>query len=120
MAKQDKEDRPSVALYWDFENLHASLCEDREPGAYARPDNRFKLQEPLVDVQAVVDDLRVRGLQLHLDRLARSAADPPPAGAARPARKNPAPAPAGRSCAPTPRSAAAPTRGCARLRTSRR
>lgn len=45
----------SVALYWDFENLHASLCEDLEPGAYARPDNRFKIQDPLVDVQAVVD-----------------------------------------------------------------
>lgn len=44
-----------VALYWDFENLHASLCEDKDPGAYARPDNRFKPQEPLVDVQAVMD-----------------------------------------------------------------
>ena len=44
-----------IALYWDFENLHASLCEDKDPGAYARPDNRFKPQEPLVDVQAVVD-----------------------------------------------------------------
>ena len=45
----------SVALYWDFENLHASLCEDRDPGAYARPDNRFRPQEPLVDIQAVVE-----------------------------------------------------------------
>jgi hypothetical protein len=45
----------SVALYWDFENLHASLCEDKDPGVYARPDNRFKTQEPLVNVQAVVD-----------------------------------------------------------------
>lgn len=55
MARQHDDARPSVALYWDFENLHASLCEDKEPGVYARPDNRFKLQEPLVDVQAVVD-----------------------------------------------------------------
>ncbi|MBC7601285.1 MAG: NYN domain-containing protein, partial [Ramlibacter sp.] len=47
--------RAPVAIYWDFENLHASLCEAKEPGAYARPDNRFKLQEPLVDVQAIVD-----------------------------------------------------------------
>jgi len=46
---------PFVALYWDFENLHASLSNDRDPGAYARQDNRFRLQEPLVDVQAVVD-----------------------------------------------------------------
>ncbi len=44
----------SVALYWDFENIHASLCEDRDPGAYARPDGRFKVQEPLVDVPAVI------------------------------------------------------------------
>jgi uncharacterized LabA/DUF88 family protein len=46
---------PAVALYWDFENLHAALCEEKDPGAYSRPDNRFKAQEPLVDVQRVVD-----------------------------------------------------------------
>ena len=51
----NKADNGSVALYWDFENLHAALCEEKEPGAYARPDNRFKPQEPLVDVQAIVD-----------------------------------------------------------------
>jgi uncharacterized LabA/DUF88 family protein len=45
----------SVALYWDFENLHASLCDDKEPGSYGERDNRFKVQEPLVDVQAVVE-----------------------------------------------------------------
>lgn len=43
-----------VALYWDFENLHASLCEARQEGAYAKPDNRFKVQEPLVDVPALM------------------------------------------------------------------
>ena len=48
-------DRGSVALYWDFENLHASLWEARQEEPYARNDNRFKVQEPLVDVQAVVD-----------------------------------------------------------------
>jgi hypothetical protein len=48
-------DRPSVALYWDFENLHASLWEARQDEPYARNDNRFKVQEPLIDVQAVVD-----------------------------------------------------------------
>ncbi|HSV45646.1 MAG TPA: NYN domain-containing protein [Ramlibacter sp.] len=47
-------DKGSVALYWDFENVHASLCEDKEPGSYSRPDNRFRLQEPLVDVRAVM------------------------------------------------------------------
>ena len=45
----------AVALYWDFENIHAGLCEEKEPGAYARNDFRFKPQEPLVDVQAVTD-----------------------------------------------------------------
>jgi hypothetical protein len=44
----------SVALYWDFENLHAALCEAQEPGSYGKSDNRFKVQEPMVDVQAVV------------------------------------------------------------------
>ena len=44
----------SIALYWDFENLHASLVEAKEEGAYAKQDNRFKVQEPLVDVQAVI------------------------------------------------------------------
>lgn len=55
MRAQDTPPAGPVALYWDFENLHAGLCEEQDPGAYARPDNRFKVQEPLVDVQAVVD-----------------------------------------------------------------
>jgi len=46
----------SVALYWDFENLHAGLLESKYgEGAYAKQDNRFKPQEPLVDVQALVE-----------------------------------------------------------------
>lgn len=55
MPKPDPEDLRAVALYWDFENIHAGLCNEREPGSYANKDNRFKPQEPLVDVQAVVD-----------------------------------------------------------------
>jgi uncharacterized LabA/DUF88 family protein len=52
----DRAENQSVALYWDFENLHASLYEERsEKGAYSRQDNRFKSQEPLVDVQALVE-----------------------------------------------------------------
>ncbi|HSV36579.1 MAG TPA: NYN domain-containing protein [Ramlibacter sp.] len=45
-----------VALYWDFENLHASLYEGLYgEGAYgSKSDNRFKVQEPLIDVPAVV------------------------------------------------------------------
>lgn len=55
MLKRDSEEEQSVALYWDFENLHASLCESRQEGSYSKQDNRFKVQEPLVDVQAVVE-----------------------------------------------------------------
>ena len=49
------EENASVALYWDFENLHASLCEARQEGAYSKQDNRFRVQEPLIDIQAVVE-----------------------------------------------------------------
>lgn len=56
MNKCDSQHDRSVALYWDFENLHASLVEARlGEGAYNKPDGRFKAQEPLVDVQAIVD-----------------------------------------------------------------
>ncbi len=55
MHLSDRAERPSVALYWDFENLHAALCEARLEGSYSKQDNRFKVQEPLVNIQAVVD-----------------------------------------------------------------
>lgn len=55
MNKTEAADGRTVALYWDFENIHAGLCEEREPGSYGRPDSRFKPQDPLVNVQAVVD-----------------------------------------------------------------
>ena len=55
MRPSGPESVPSVALYWDFENLHASLCEARQEGAYSKQDNRFRVQEPLIDIQAVVD-----------------------------------------------------------------
>jgi uncharacterized protein (TIGR00288 family) len=49
-------DSPSVALYWDFENLHASLCDAHlGEGAYNKPDGRFKSQEPLIDVPAIIE-----------------------------------------------------------------
>jgi NYN domain len=55
MSGHDPAPAASVALYWDFENLHAHLCEATQgEGAYAKPDNRFKVQEPLVDVPAIV------------------------------------------------------------------
>ena len=49
------EEQYSVALYWDFENLHASLCEARQEGAYSKQDNRFRVQDPLIDIAAVVE-----------------------------------------------------------------
>lgn len=56
MSKQGDEDNKSVALYWDFENIHASLVEGKlGEGVYSKPDARFKPQEPLIDVQAIVE-----------------------------------------------------------------
>jgi uncharacterized LabA/DUF88 family protein len=56
MNGNDSSDNQSVALYWDFENLHASLIEEAfGDGTYAIPDRRFKVQEPLVNVQAVLE-----------------------------------------------------------------
>jgi hypothetical protein len=56
MGSGDNDDGRSVALYWDFENLHAGVMDGKYgEGAYAKPDNRFKPQEPLVDIQAVVE-----------------------------------------------------------------
>ncbi len=56
MAKNDSEKNSSVALYWDFENLHAGLFEAvHGEGTYGKSDGRFKAQEPFIDVQAVVE-----------------------------------------------------------------
>lgn len=56
MGIENSEDGQSVALYWDFENLHAGLMEEKYgEGAYTKPDTRFKPQEPLIDVQALVE-----------------------------------------------------------------
>jgi hypothetical protein len=56
MSRNDSDDSRSVALYWDFENLHAGLAEAKfGEGFYSRPDSRFKPQEPLIDIQAVVE-----------------------------------------------------------------
>lgn len=55
MSNTDAADGRTVALYWDFENIHAGLCDEREPGSYRNPDARFRPQEPLVNVQAIVD-----------------------------------------------------------------
>jgi hypothetical protein len=54
--KSNSIENKSVALYWDFENLHASLSEARlGEGSYNKPDGRFKAQEPLIDVKAIIE-----------------------------------------------------------------
>ncbi len=56
MNPNDNDDSRSVAVYWDFENLHAGPMEAKYgEGAYAKQDNRLKVQEPLIDVQALVE-----------------------------------------------------------------
>ena len=56
MTKNHNPENRSVALYWDFENLHASLSEAvYGEGSYGKADGRFKAQEPFVDVQAIVE-----------------------------------------------------------------
>lgn len=45
----------TVAVYWDFENLHASLYEREWAGSKTYCDNRYAQQEALVNVKAVMD-----------------------------------------------------------------
>ena len=48
--------KETVAVYWDFENIHASLYDSANgSGAYGRTQNRSKQQELLLDVQALYD-----------------------------------------------------------------
>ena len=44
---------PSVAVYWDFENIHASVLEASQ-GAGSYRENMFKPQDAVVDVSAIV------------------------------------------------------------------
>ncbi len=47
--------KDAVAVYWDFENIHASLFDAKNgKGAYPK-QNRYTPQEVFVDVQAVYD-----------------------------------------------------------------
>ncbi len=56
MGRETNDDGRSVAMYWDFENLHAGVLEARcGEGSYAKQDHRFKPQDPVVDVQALVE-----------------------------------------------------------------
>lgn len=44
----------TVAIYWDFENLHASLVDRAHgPGTYA--NNRFRPQEEIIDISTIIE-----------------------------------------------------------------
>ena len=44
----------SVAIYWDFENLHANLVDQTHgPGAYQA--NRFRQQDEMINVETIVE-----------------------------------------------------------------
>lgn len=45
----------AVAIYWDFENIHASLYTVKTGQSYSSPENRYRQQDPIVNVQAVMD-----------------------------------------------------------------
>lgn len=47
-------DQSTVALYWDFENIHASVL-DRRKGVGAYKQTRFTNQEPVIDVEALME-----------------------------------------------------------------
>jgi hypothetical protein len=47
-------DKPSVAIYWDFENIHASLI-DHMKGDGTYRQSRFSPQEPIVNVAALME-----------------------------------------------------------------
>lgn len=44
----------SVAIYWDFENLHAKLV-DQAHGQGAYVANRFRPQDEAIDVETIVE-----------------------------------------------------------------
>ena len=44
----------TVAIYWDFENLHASLV-DQEHGAGTYESNRFRPQEEILQISTIIE-----------------------------------------------------------------
>src|SRR5689334_7487330 len=47
-------DQPNVAVYWDFENIHASLLDTRK-GSGTYKASRYTPQDPLVDVESLME-----------------------------------------------------------------
>ena len=51
MSEQDAQ----VAIYWDFENIHGAVLDEQYgEGTYGKQDNRFRTQEPVVDIRPIV------------------------------------------------------------------
>lgn len=45
-----------IAVYWDFENIHASLCaHEYGPTWYAQSKNRLSVQPALVDIKSIME-----------------------------------------------------------------
>ncbi len=56
MSKLPNTDGGAVALYWDFENIHAALFESKHgEGSYSKGDCRYKPQEALINLQAILE-----------------------------------------------------------------
>lgn len=49
-----REDIPKVAIYWDFENLHATLL-NQQSGEAAYKNSRSTSQAPIVNLSAILD-----------------------------------------------------------------
>ena len=47
-------DQSTVAMYWDFENIHASIL-DQKKGAGTYKQSRFSSQDHVVDVEALME-----------------------------------------------------------------
>ena len=47
-------DQSTIAIYWDFENIHASLLEQQK-GAGSYKQSRYQAQDPIVDVEALME-----------------------------------------------------------------
>jgi uncharacterized LabA/DUF88 family protein len=53
---EDIVSKETVAVYWDFENIHASVFDTAHgSGAYSKPANRSKSQEAIVNINAIYD-----------------------------------------------------------------
>ena len=50
----------TVAVYWDFENLHAALYEREWMGSKSYYEQRYSQQEALINIRAVMDYAALR------------------------------------------------------------